>query len=297
MFHKVVVRNQPLCETFNIIQSTITSICTLLNLIFGFEAEAGECFLKFKVIDDLWYGENYGTDEFDPTYGSTKSMFSVGYLCDLVLCSECDNFWKTGISDLTDFDVNNFARGLKFSQSGWGSAKTENSNDNSPNKITDYDPQIAFDPQQSMLVAILCNPPCLTGILSKLKAYKNILTTYNTCLNVAQVRGYDQFGCEDYLTSATCRYIWVGEWWYIIENFISSYITQYAVYIFEQKILQFSECPDGCPFNKACQANCFGRRIYHYASWIITYLEVVEAYTTASEKLKDLSGSDVENEV
>ena len=295
---------QPLCETFNLIMTTIDSICTLLNFIPGFQTSGSECFLKFKIIDDLWYGEvstDKGLDFSKASFGTHKPVFSLGYVCDLVLCSECNNFWKVSFNEFTDFDVNEFSQGLKFPQTGWDSATTDKPIEPpETNKLTvlgDYDPSIAFDPQQSMLVAVLCNPPCLTGIVSKLQTYKNILTTYNTCLNVAQVRGYDQFGCEDYLTSATCRYIWVGEWWYIIENFISDYITKYALFVFEQKILKFGECPNGCPFNKPCELRCLGKRLYHMASWVITYLDAVESYKSAKEKLSDLTETEVEDNV
>lgn len=294
---------QPLCETMHLIRETITGICMIINTLWGTDAQSTQCFLRFKIIDKLWEGEAFGKEgqalKDTVAFGSTKPYFSLGYVCDLVLCHECDNFWKQSLDNF-GFDLNEFTRGLKLPITGWDTATVDipATDKKTLSPVGNYDPRVNFDPQQSMLVAILCNPPCLTGIVNKLQMYKNILTTYNTCLNVAQVRGYDQFGCEDYLTSATCRYIWVGEWWYLIENFMSDYIAKYALFIFEQKIIGFERCPDRCSFNKACQSSCLlFRTMYQYSSWIITYLEAVDSYNNIKNKLNDLTEEDVENEV
>ena len=72
---------------------------------------------------------------------------------------------------------------------------------------------------------------------------REMYITYNACLNQAHLRGDENPDqCKKFMNKKTCEFI-VGEFYYMPYRLISSFITSYAVYFFEQL---FSWASWGC---------------------------------------------------
>ncbi len=279
---------RPFCSLFNMVRQVLAGICTLWNGIsYTFlGGQSNSCFLQFDLLDRLWYGEgkrNPDTGQWivkgGGTWVSSKGFVSVGFWCDLVLCEDCANIWKQDIfGDLLGVNINSLTDKLVYSgmkstqeQSTWWPGQTEN---DIARRTDSYMPAMSFDPQKSLIVSVLCFPPCLTGILNKLQAYKQILITYNVCMNTAAVRGTDTSECDDYYSSQVCQQV-IGEFWYLVDDFIKDYITKAAMWAIEEKGLREHFCNDATKSSTALQQKCIVDRVYRIAGWFLQLSETI----------------------
>lgn len=280
---------QPLCSFINLIRQLLSGACTLINglvLVTGgsMEGAANQCFLKFEILDKAWYGKDVyqqGGDTMDFSKGawvSSKGYMSVGFWCDLVLCEDCNKIWKDDIfGDVFEVDLNDMTRKtMPWLESGGKSDFAGKTPGEEAAGLGSYYPSVNFDPQQSLLVAVLCWPPCLTGILAKLKTYKTIIETYNTCVNLATLRGEDRIGCDDYWSAQMCRHVWMGEWWYLIDSFIQDYIAKTVLWVIEEKLMHLSECNEMTKTNSAARSGCMMARMYRVMGWFIQLSETLD---------------------
>lgn len=129
----------------------------------------------------------YSADD-DKVFQNKYRFPSFGYICDTVLCESCSESWnKLLLKDDADLPQGMYVGGEWI-----------------PNLVgTKF--TFPFNPQENLVIAAVCNPPCVPGIYGQLNVYKEILIAYNTCLNVAAVKGEDLVECEQFLQAQICQ--------------------------------------------------------------------------------------------
>ncbi|MGM5482646.1 MAG: hypothetical protein ACQESF_04250, partial [Nanobdellota archaeon] len=233
------------CQGFNTIRSLVSNLCIIIKTVRTVTtlgqnaAEVSYCSEISALLNKIWYGveDEKGTDDYGPDnkpgkgeklqgvgfagLQSEKKFISLGFWCDLYLCTGCKRQWEDflGEFEYTSFLSEDLLSGLK-SDEGDGTC----GDDFCMGDLNMGDLKASFNPMQSLPVAIFCMPPCLTGIKNTLLRYKQILVNYNVCMNVAAVRGEGSSQCEEYKASQTCRWV-VGWFWSWVEGAISSFIT------------------------------------------------------------------------
>jgi len=272
---------QPLCTIVNLIMQLLSGVCQLWNgveLAFGKEGPS-QCFLQFDLLDRIWYGKRTPDGSIEnPALGglNSKSLMSMGFWCDLVLCEDCSKMWKKNIfNDVFGLDID--AMTSKWSFWGISDKKADYPRmtpDERDRGLGTYAPRVSFSPDNSLLVALACMPPCLPTLVAKMQALKSIYATYNVCYNVASVRGTDVSECDSYLSSQVCQQV-VGEFWYLIDSFIKDYITKALVYVFDQKLLRLGECGEHADVTKTTQNVCMAKRIYRIIGWFLQLSETI----------------------
>ncbi|MBN2458277.1 hypothetical protein JXB31_04065 [Candidatus Woesearchaeota archaeon] len=260
---------KPICTVVATIREVISNVCTLwvmaktafAAVTGGTSTQTSECALKDNFLETIWYGsqddkmsikdqlENPSAMWDSGYLLSSKKLMSMGYWCDLVLCQECNNLWNSfgwvgGVNDVFQkaflpsyeaFQV----KGKTASANGFEYPEKDIAAGGGPGK-----PSLYFDPQTNLIIAILCSPPCLTGIKNNLLVYKEIIVTYNVCMNTAAIRGSDTSQCDDYYSSQVCQQI-IGMFWGIIEQFIMQLISKTIMYYAENWIFNRPECRPG----------------------------------------------------
>jgi hypothetical protein len=289
----------PICTAMTTVRSIISNICLLLKglkLIFPALYADDSCPLQSRYLEELWWG---GKDALNaanrPIFGggstgvySRKTMKSIGYWCDLVVCEECNNIWS-------GFD---WTQSANKKLGGLFPADTSTLPINPESKAYEggdiakaggglIAPSLYFDPTSSLIVAIWCSPPCLKGIQNKLTAYKQIVVTYNVCLNTAAVRGRDTSECDTYYSSQVCQQI-LGEFWSVISNFMTTYITKAIIYLAENYIFDTPICNQKI-INKEYELLCIPTILYHIAGWWFTLSDTIQ-------KVEDLGELDFNGE-
>jgi len=275
---------KPICTLVQLARQLINGVCILYEGIMmaattGTSTVQGtnSCFLTFLKFDEWWYGpeakedamKNQGVYNLRPGLGflpqSTKQFPYVGWICDLVLCEDCSKFWGS--------------YGFSQTVSQWTTDTLYPSWEglDAPEYATGF----GFNPYESLIVALWCNPPCLYGILLKLETYKAILEVYNVCVNVATIRGEDISECDDFYKHQVCQQI-VGEFWYLIEGFVKQYIINIAMWAFEQKLLRLNECVPKTmgtsTSNTGSRTACYLADIYRVLIWFNQAYEVYEKF-------------------
>ena len=108
--------------------------------------------------------------------------------------------------------------------------------------------QAYFDPKENLVVALICMPPCLTGIYQRLMVYKYIFMSYNVCLNVAVLRGEDISQCEEFLKSQICQQIFGAFFWSWFSKLITLTLSKMIIYTASKAIEDLINCPGGGAF-------------------------------------------------
>ena len=151
-----------------------------------------------------------------------------------------------------------------------------------------------FDPQKSLVVAVICDPPCLTGIQAKFTAYKEILRLYNVCYNTAIIRGDGTHACDKFYSSQVCQQI-VMEFWHYIYDLIRQFVVKSLVYWTEkyimddllcEKLLKTSGTSEPCLIYKIKEALGVAFVIMETAD-VIDQLMSGELYKSRKDKEKD----------
>ncbi|MEM4268361.1 MAG: hypothetical protein QXK37_06050 [Candidatus Woesearchaeota archaeon] len=304
---------RPLCTLFSTIRQIFAGICLIIN---GVEMEffgavrPSSCILQSDLLESIWYGKQKMIKAPDSATGtvpargtflspgtnpiklSSKDILSLGFVCDLVLCEDCSTFWKGSIQGISGVNLDKWTTDKLYGHLPFGPGVS--GFDISKKAVTDskslspvekarssgtYYANLYFNPKKSLVTAVLCFPPCLTGIETKLNVYKQIIITYNACVNVATIRGADISDCEVYLSSQICQQI-IGEFWYIIDDFIKQFIVKYALFIFEQKILNLDQCTqiyiNGGVATGGIVATCLPARIYRIAGIFLTLSDTIQ---------------------
>lgn len=136
---------------------------------------------------------------------SNKYKFpSLGYICDTVLCESCSENWNElllkGQRGETE-EVGGYVGGEWVSnllgKEFYGKGFT-----------------FPFNPRENLVIALVCNPPCVPGLYAQLNVYYQILIAYNACLNIAIAKGEDVVQCEQFLTAQICQNVVNAFFWH-----------------------------------------------------------------------------------
>ncbi len=271
----------PICSLMQLIKQILSGVCQLVNFVYMFyqqHAGPSECFSKFKLLDKLWYGPGeYKGDVYQAEGalpGSSKSLVSVGFWCDWVLCEECSRLWDSNIP-LNKYADKVIWDRLKMPENGYQTSFPGQTPQQAAEKSASYVPTVSFSPFNQLFVAIVCMPPCLTGILAKLKAYRAVIETYNICMNVAATRGTDVSECDHYYSSQVCIHV-LGEFWYLVDSFLKQYLVKLATYVIEQKVFRLGECNQATDAAKASQNVCMLARLYRTIGWFLLLAQTID---------------------
>jgi hypothetical protein len=152
---------------------------------------------------------------------------SLGLLCDTVLCESCTESWNKVIfpskRDETQ-PVGGYVGGEYVPN--WLQIKS-----------------IPLNPRENFIVALVCWPPCIPGIYSQLNVYYEILVAYNTCLNIATIKGEDIIECDQFLSAQICQNVvnaFFWHWfWALKDRAVSAGVMKAVEYIKKNWV----ECP------------------------------------------------------
>ena len=152
---------------------------------------------------------------------------SMGYLCDTVLCESCSESWNKLLLGQSN---TNLKQGIYV-----GGQYV-------PNLLgTKF--YFPFSPQENLVVALVCNPPCVPGIYAQLNIYREILVAYNTCLNIATMKGEDIVQCEEFLSAQICQNVvdaFFWHWFWDLKQLVISNVVQSVVM---KGLAELTSCP------------------------------------------------------
>lgn len=209
-------------------------------------------------IDKLWKGrKGKGNMHCDPEGGGNpawclnpNAMVSIGYICDLVLCEYCGKIWRENIlgSIAGAIRGDNVKEPLVESVFNLWFDKVVKVSDTA---YSDYESYVGgefqygvaservvsqLDPRQNLVVALVCSPPCITGIYTRLNVYRSILIAYNACLNVAAIKDEDISQCDEFLTAQICQQLVNAFFWHWFDDLLRSFLAKAAVVTLENVI-------------------------------------------------------------
>ncbi len=179
----------------------------------------GRKVLEEKIVKGTKVLETQKTFASDPTkiFQNKYRFPSLGFLCDTVLCESCSETWNKAIDKWT----------------GTGSE------DDMPTGIYiagEYVPNLLgkdidwpFNPRENIVVALACWPPCVPGIHAQLTVYKEILVAYNTCLNIAVMKGEDIVQCDEFKSAQICQNLVNAFFWHWFWGGFQSAVAKFAV--------------------------------------------------------------------
>ncbi|MBI5392515.1 hypothetical protein HZA96_01475 [Candidatus Woesearchaeota archaeon] len=255
-----------ICEPINDIRTIINNICAVINglaIVFTgtpwgeatgaastLRGNDNTCTDIGKFMDKLWQGSSP-----DPEAWNEKSFASIGYWCDLVLCTSCSEQWGSNIlggwgGDIPGSPASVFGDKIKSDPSAARAAADLTHQPGDPPNLGDFTVGLNLDPQQSLIVALICSPPCLPTIKNKFTAMKQIAVSNNVCRNLAyrttktDKSPADFSKCDGLKGQQICQFI-VGEIWYIVPSIISQFATKWVSYFVEKGLRYIGGCPDG----------------------------------------------------
>jgi hypothetical protein len=320
-----------ICKLINAVRDIMNSLCIILDGVYKVfpvtKPASSACNNGMAMFNNLWFGSGYSDGEVEGTWGSSKSYASVGFWCDLFLCQECGKIW-TGFAGKaagffgkdkdSDTDKNNniagsFNNGEErvdidtgknyiFSDGKWVEKKAGQINEESKlNKATKmfssyftkdkFISGLEFDPFRSLPVAVICMPPCIEGIRMNLVIYKEILVTYNICLNIAETRGYGRQECEDFKSSRTCQEIVRALFFTdaiagLIRNLVVGFIMEQASAL----VAKTCKTPAGMEPNYTTPCGIY--TIIEVLEWVLTVAETYEKIASLPDMFKEFGSED-----
>lgn len=288
---------RPVCQGFNSIRSTLNSICIMLQAVPVFAAQKpSRCSQIAAKLNKWWYGseeladeaESGGADGFQFGMQSDKGLYSLGFWCDLYLCTGCTDQWDSLVSghDATDFLTKDWI------------PEDDDAEGEDENVFGLGELSASFDPQQSLPVALFCMPPCLTGIKNAALRYKQILVYYNVCENVAAVRGYGSSQCSEYKSDATCTLV-VGWFWSWVEGAISDFIKNTVFNFIDKNVRDWADCSEA---KGDYELSCAPNIIYEVIGWVSEVEKIrqeIKNFQDLEESFKDETDAeeDIESEL
>ncbi len=291
----------PLCSVMNAIIQLANNVCMVVSVVGRWQGNSWGLSCKNSISDnlnDIWTGDFYKfgdstkggiyglVNDGNPSkWGNQKKILSLGYICDLVLCTSCSEIWRgvwsgfeegKGLSGLenkaNNFMVSMFDKDKKDKDPDWLAEEAKQHGGNleygTPDEEFYQGVRTTFDPHKSLIVAIICDPPCLSGIQTKLTTYKEILRLYNVCYNTAIVRGDGTHECDKFYKSQVCQQI-IMEFWHFIYDFIKQFIVKSIAYHTEKAIIEMTCDTTG----EVTPETCFALRIKEALGVMIVMLD------------------------
>ena len=102
---------------------------------------------------------------------------------------------------------------------------------------------ITFDPRQNLVFALICSPPCITGIYSRLKVYREIVVAYNACLNVAAIKQEDISQCDEFLHAQICQQLVGAFFWHWFYKLMIDFFSKTIVVSTFNFLENLAACP------------------------------------------------------
>ncbi len=147
---------------------------------------------KTKTMENFYHGDS------SKIFANPHQIASLGFLCDTVLCESCtetwDNILTLGKEDRISYG--GYVGGEYMANILGGGL---------------WPPH--WNPRENIVVATICWPPCVTGIYNQLNIYTEILVAYNTCLNIATIKGEDIVQCDQFLSAQICQNVVNAFFW------------------------------------------------------------------------------------
>ncbi|MEK6921239.1 MAG: hypothetical protein AABX82_05110 [Nanoarchaeota archaeon] len=138
------------------------------------------------------------------------------------------------------------------------------------------DVNIPLNPRENIVIALICNPPCIPGLYSQLLVYKEILIAYNTCLNVAVAKGEDIVQCEQFLTAQICQNIVNAFFWHWIYGLKQWVVSNIVNAVFDQIVEHFTNCPPDGTDNESPLIICSAwHSVIAFTTIVVTVVDTV----------------------
>lgn len=290
----------PFCRVINLVMQIFNNMCMIYEGIGAAfapaEVAAHECKLGSDILQKIWTGGKTPINPTDPQW-SDKNVISLGFVCDLTLCSQCSQAWNNKITNGALNFPAEWSPDYIWSQAGIGPKLTDKDIENM-NKIggqkTSIDPaeywagssqiRFPFDPQKNFWVALICWPPCLPTIQRTLETVKRILVAQNTCYNKAYLLGENIEDCPDLAWRLFCV-LTFGQFMHVLPDLLRQYTTKLASSLVSRAFEIGCEAP---VTNKAARMQCTGIRIRNFLVGVISFMDLMTNMKQLNDELNDM---------
>lgn len=286
----------PFCKVINLVMQIFNNMCMIYEGIGAAfapaeVAAAGPCKLGSDLLEKIWTGGKTPAVSTDPQW-SDKNVLSLGFVCDLTLCSQCSQAWSNKITGGALDLPAEWSPDYIWSSAGIGPKLTD-ADIEKLNTVgggrTSIDPaeywagssqiRFPFDPQKNFWVALICWPPCLPTILRTLDMVKKILVAQNTCYNKAYLLGENIEDCPDLAWRLFCV-LTFGQFMHVLPDLLRQYTTKLASSLFSRAFEIGCEAPVS---EKVMRMQCTGIRIRNFLVGVISFMDLM----TNMEQLND----------
>ncbi len=247
-----------ICGSANTVRVLANNLVTILKSIDALTHEVTPAVAGMvqvtNFLDRMWYGyyskdevaaqenkervskkEIADTGKYQYTFHSVEGKIfsnkyktaSLGFICDTVLCESCTESWNKLLFKSKRGEVQptgGYVGGTYVPD--WLSIDS-----------------VPLNPRENFVVALICWPPCIPGIYSQLNIYKEILIAYNTCLNVATIKGEDISQCDQFLSAQICQNVVNAFFWHWIWALKDRAISHFVFSVVEKVKEKFTNCP------------------------------------------------------
>ncbi len=241
------------------------------------EYEEGDKAVQVKVGDTGTF-ENQFRSSGTP-FSNKYKVLSMGYLCDTVLCESCSENWNELLLK--------GQRGETETMGGYVGGEWV------PNllgqKFT-----FPFNPRENLVVALVCNPPCVPGLYAQLNVYYQILIAYNTCLNIAVAKGEDIVQCEQFLGAQICQNVmnaFFWHWFWGLKNLVVANMVGKALDLLKEKAYKCPPTGDDSPENTVSACS-----VWHGTMALITIVTTVVDTVNTMTNLFNMNWNMTENQ-
>ena len=160
-------------------------------------------------------------------FSSKFQLASLGFVCDTVLCESCTETWDK---------ILRMGKNGEVVQGGYVAGQYVAN-------LFGGDLYPHWNPRENLVVAVVCFPPCIPGIYNQLNIYKEILIAYNTCLNVAVIKGEDIVQCDEFLSAQICQNVVNAFFWDWIWGLRTVLIAKGVDFVVDFVKKQYTNCP------------------------------------------------------
>jgi hypothetical protein len=288
----------PYCKMINLVMQIWNNICMIYE---GFGAAfapanvaAGECKLGLDFLTKLWYGGDKGDPAKVGEVGalanqwSNKDALSLGFICDLTLCTTCSQLWGSkftgGKWDIESWSPDKLTYSI-YGKQGIDPAELNKVSGNpiDPAEYWTGSSQIRFpfDPHKNFWVALICWPPCVPTIIRTLEMVKRILVAQNTCYNKAYLLGEDIEDCSSIGWKIFCM-LTFGQFMHILPDLIR----QYASKLVSSLVSRLFEV--GCTgVTKAERLSCNWVRVRNFIVGVLSILDLATNIRQLYEEMEE----------
>lgn len=293
----------PFCRVINLVMQIWNNLC---NIYYGLGAAfapasvaAHSCALGSDLLNKIWYGRggtptDVGTVEKIKNQWNDKEELSLGFICDLTLCSSCSQAWNNKITGGA-LNIDEWTPDAFWSEVGYGPKLTKEDLDNmnrmgkqpiDPEEFLAGSSQIRFpfDPQKNFWVALICWPPCLPTIQRTLEMVKRILVAQNTCYNKAYLLGENIEDCPDLAWRLFCV-LTFGQFMHVLPDILRQYTTKLVSSFLSRTFEVLCDTPVS---NPTARMQCGWIRAKHAIVGFISFMDLMTNLKQLNDELDDM---------